>query len=151
MKILRGIVNGMDYMHSRNPMFIHRDLKTRNILIDKTFHPYLCDFGFARVKAQNQTMTKCGTAAYQAPEILQGKRYTEKADVYSFGIVMWEVETRQTPYDGMDAISVAQSVLNGKRPIYPESFDSSFKHTTSKCLEADPSERPSFSQLKSLI
>eukprot|EP00001_Collodictyon_triciliatum_P056171 10017_4 len=73
-----------------------------------------CDFGFARVKVSNRTMTKCGTMTYEAPEIMKGQRYDEKADVYSFGILLWEIEAREPPYRGEnDPLGLQFRILNG--------------------------------------
>eukprot|EP00002_Diphylleia_rotans_P010344 TRINITY_DN207_c0_g1_i7.p1 TRINITY_DN207_c0_g1~~TRINITY_DN207_c0_g1_i7.p1 ORF type:complete len:611 (-),score=168.11 TRINITY_DN207_c0_g1_i7:29-1627(-) len=151
LRIIRGVIEGMSYLHSQSPPIIHRDLKTSNILIDKDFNAYLCDFGFARVKVQNQTMTKCGTVAYQAPEILEGKRYNEKADVYSFGIVLWEIETRKAPYDDMDGMKVTMSVVKGLRPEIPLSIDSNMKRLMTKCWAHNSEDRPSFSEMKEYV
>eukprot|EP00001_Collodictyon_triciliatum_P178644 31858_2 len=79
----------------------------------------ITDFGFARAKAVNQTMTKCGTKAWIAPETLQGKRYDEKSDVFSYGIVAWEVTTRNHPYGDLDPLRVGFEVVRGKRPSIP--------------------------------
>eukprot|EP00002_Diphylleia_rotans_P007582 TRINITY_DN1721_c0_g1_i7.p1 TRINITY_DN1721_c0_g1~~TRINITY_DN1721_c0_g1_i7.p1 ORF type:complete len:2527 (+),score=479.25 TRINITY_DN1721_c0_g1_i7:47-7627(+) len=147
-RIIKGVVEGMEYLHSQHPIIIHRDLKTSNILVDRDFNPYLCDFGFARIKVQNQTMTKCGTVAYQAPEILEGKRYTEKADVYSFGIVVWEIESRKTPYEAQDAVNVSVAVVKGTRPAIPTGVDLKTKELIQRCWNANADERPSFASLK---
>jgi serine/threonine protein kinase len=59
--------------------------------VDKNLNVKIGDFGLSRIKANNATMTRCGTVAWTAPEILKGIDYTEKSDVYSFGIVLWEM------------------------------------------------------------
>jgi serine/threonine protein kinase len=106
---------GMDYLHSLRPPLIHRDLSSYNILVDKVsvsshlllrfrhtdlsllsfslqnLRVKIGDFGLSRIKAQNATMTRCGTVAWTAPEVLEGKDYSEKSDVYSFGIILWEL------------------------------------------------------------
>ncbi len=51
----------------------------------------VADFGFARIKEENATMTRCGTPSWTAPEVIRGEKYGEAADIYSFGIIMWEV------------------------------------------------------------
>jgi serine/threonine protein kinase len=57
----------------------------------------VADFGFARIKEENATMTRCGTPCWTAPEILRGEKYSESADVFSFGIIMWEVLSPRAP------------------------------------------------------
>eukprot|EP00002_Diphylleia_rotans_P012994 TRINITY_DN2530_c1_g1_i4.p1 TRINITY_DN2530_c1_g1~~TRINITY_DN2530_c1_g1_i4.p1 ORF type:complete len:2539 (+),score=349.69 TRINITY_DN2530_c1_g1_i4:56-7672(+) len=147
-KILSGIIRAMKYLHSQSPPVLHRDLKSSNILVNKDFHPYLCDFGFARVKLQNQTMTKCGTAIYQAPELLAGKRYDEKADVYSFAIVAWEIYTRKLPHQDLDGMKVAFAVVNGARPPITSRADPTMISMIKQSWAQNPDERPSFANLE---
>eukprot|EP00002_Diphylleia_rotans_P012992 TRINITY_DN2530_c1_g1_i1.p1 TRINITY_DN2530_c1_g1~~TRINITY_DN2530_c1_g1_i1.p1 ORF type:complete len:2536 (+),score=366.48 TRINITY_DN2530_c1_g1_i1:56-7663(+) len=149
-KIISGIIEAMNYLHTQDPPTLHRDLKSSNILVNQDFNPYLCDFGFARVKLHNQTMTKCGTTIYQAPEIISGTRYDEKADVYSFGIVLWEIETRKQPYEGMEPTTVAFAVLHGTRPLIPPRADRALVKAMMKCWSHEPTDRPSFADMRNL-
>ena len=89
-KYLKGAARGMCYLHGCKPPFIHRDLTTYNLLVGDNDNVKIGDFGLSRIKESNATMTLCGTAAWTAPEILQGLDYSEKSDIYSFGIIMWE-------------------------------------------------------------
>eukprot|EP00002_Diphylleia_rotans_P039547 TRINITY_DN9193_c0_g2_i1.p1 TRINITY_DN9193_c0_g2~~TRINITY_DN9193_c0_g2_i1.p1 ORF type:complete len:2481 (-),score=465.82 TRINITY_DN9193_c0_g2_i1:92-7534(-) len=150
-KIAVGIAEGMQYLHSQSPPVLHRDLKTANVLIDEEYDVRICDFGFARVKINHRTMTKCGTATHQAPEVLQGEHYDEKADVYSFGIVLWEIETRKNPYQGSDQMRVHLEVISGKRPPITRDMTEAFVSTMTKCWAADPSLRPTFPEIISLL
>ena len=59
--------------------------------VDENWNVKVADFGFARIKEENATMTRCGTPCWTAPEVIRGESYSEKADVYSFAIIMWEV------------------------------------------------------------
>ena len=95
----------MLYLHSFNPPIIHRDLKSLNILVDRGFItkigdlgietrrnplpplPLTCLPGLAKLRDDSKTMTMCGTPLWSSPEVLRHARYTEKADVYSYGIV----------------------------------------------------------------
>ena len=81
----------MHYLHSLKPIVIHRDLKTSNILVDKSFNLKVCDFDVARLfEEKNQFLhTFCSTVAWTAPEIFNAAGYTEKIDVYAFGIILW--------------------------------------------------------------
>lgn len=91
LRMLRSASLGLNYLHSLTPVIIHRDIKPSNLLVDEAWNVKVADFGFARVKEENATMTRCGTPAWTAPEIIRGEKYSEKADVYSFAIVMWQV------------------------------------------------------------
>eukprot|EP00002_Diphylleia_rotans_P030967 TRINITY_DN640_c0_g1_i7.p1 TRINITY_DN640_c0_g1~~TRINITY_DN640_c0_g1_i7.p1 ORF type:complete len:2512 (+),score=542.25 TRINITY_DN640_c0_g1_i7:107-7642(+) len=147
-KVIRGIIDGMAYLHSMNPPLLHRDLKSANILITHSFDAKICDFGFARMKNTTRTMTKCGTLAYQAPEILRGQRYDEKADVYSFGILAWEIEEREPPYEDEDPAALSFSVPKGKRPLVAVLKDRELVSLMQRCWAQDPQTRPSFAELQ---
>jgi serine/threonine protein kinase len=141
--ILRSAAHGVAYLHSIRPFpIVHRDLKPSNLLVEQVaaagqsnattgcggggtnrhreigtrWNVKVADFGLARVKQDNATMTSCGTPCWTAPEVIRGRRYDEKADVYSFGIVMWQVVTRRRPYDGRNFMGVLTDVLAGVRP-----------------------------------
>lgn len=121
LKLAMGIAYGMAYLHSKKPPLIHRDLKSANLLVDESYTIKISDFGLCRVRAYAQTMTgNCGTYQWMAPEILNNSHYTEKADIYSYGIVLWELLSRECPYTKLDGIQVAMAVLNkGARPEIP--------------------------------
>ncbi len=63
--------------------------------VDENWNVKVADFGFARIKEENATMTRCGTPSWTAPEVIRGEKYGEAADIYSFGIIMWEVHVTQ--------------------------------------------------------
>jgi serine/threonine protein kinase len=90
-RIAVDAAKGMAYLHYRNPAIIHRDLKSHNLLVDENWKVKVCDFGLSRIygDTQGNAMTACGTPCWTAPEILRNSHYTTKADVYSFGIVLW--------------------------------------------------------------
>jgi serine/threonine protein kinase len=94
--ICQDLALGLNYLHGQRIM--HCDLKSSNILIDANYNIKLCDFGLSRVKSKLQSATDgnkglVGTPHWSAPEILRGKRYTEQSDVYSYGMVVWEMVT----------------------------------------------------------
>jgi serine/threonine protein kinase len=94
-------------------------LKSSNLLVDDCLAVKVADFGFARSKQDNDTLTNCGTPAWSAPEVLQGQQYDVKADVYSFGIILWELLTRKRPYADENFMRVITAVIDGKRPPIP--------------------------------
>ncbi|KAG6951290.1 hypothetical protein JG688_00013784 [Phytophthora aleatoria] len=93
-----GVALALEYLHSRSPPIIHRDLKSKNILISKRLEPKLSDFGVSRSRQENSMTAGVGTPYWSAPEILEGKRYTEQADMYSLGVVLSELDTGKLPY-----------------------------------------------------
>lgn len=148
-----GFVNdtakGMSYLHNFHPPILHRDLKSPNLLVDLQYNIKISDFGLARVKAHVQTMTgNCGTVQWMAPEVLANQKYTEKADVFSFGIVVWEIVTGECPYDGMTQIQAALGVLNRNlRPVIPRSCPKFLGQLMKACWARQPEARPSFLQI----
>jgi serine/threonine protein kinase len=81
-------------------------LKSLNILLDHALTAKLADFGWTRIKAKVMT-SKIGTYQWMAPEVIRGFKYTEKADVFSFAVIMWELATRKPPYYGIDGSVVS--------------------------------------------
>lgn len=148
-RVACGAARGMAYLHSGNPPVLHRDLKSANILLDDSYTAKVCDFGLSRLKAQERSMTgNCGTVQWMAPEVLANMSYNEKADVYSYGIIVWELLSRECPYDGMSAIQCALAVLNrDKRPEIPKWCPPSLHALIKSCTKKDPNHRPSFVQI----
>lgn len=90
--ILVGVARGMKYLHDRG--VIHRDLKAGNILLGEDFRPLITDFGMSKFVESGHSKSQSqygGTLSYEAPEILKGEKYDGKVDVYSFGILMFEI------------------------------------------------------------
>lgn len=141
-----GAARGMAYLHSGNPPVLHRDLKSANLLLDESYTTKVCDFGLSRLKAQARSMTaNCGTVQWMAPEVLANRSYDEKADVYSFGIIVWELLSRECPYEGMTAIQCALAVLNrDKRPEIPKWCPPGLHALIKSCIKKDPADRPTF-------
>ncbi|KAH9075195.1 hypothetical protein Ae201684P_003879 [Aphanomyces euteiches] len=139
----------MSYLHNFEPPILHRDLKSPNLLVDCDYSVKISDLGLSRVKAYVQTMTgSCGTMQWMAPEVLGNEKYTEKADVFSFGILMWECLTGKCPYEGMPQIQAAQRILkNELRPAIPRSCPAYLAKLMKTCWAHDPQVRPSFLQI----
>eukprot|EP01087_Luapelamoeba_hula_P022681 TRINITY_DN8193_c0_g1_i2.p1 TRINITY_DN8193_c0_g1~~TRINITY_DN8193_c0_g1_i2.p1 ORF type:complete len:180 (-),score=31.16 TRINITY_DN8193_c0_g1_i2:61-600(-) len=147
MKIAKGAALGVYYLHSLDPIILHRDLKSSNILIDENWNAKVADFGFARIKQDNATMTRCGSPCWIAPEVITGQKYTEKADVYSFGIILWEILTRQQPYKGMNYMNVSLEVVRGTRPKMPSNAPKRFAKLITRCWRGEPDKRPSMEKV----
>eukprot|EP00026_Physarum_polycephalum_P001102 Phypoly_transcript_01103.p1 GENE.Phypoly_transcript_01103~~Phypoly_transcript_01103.p1 ORF type:complete len:774 (+),score=173.32 Phypoly_transcript_01103:1162-3483(+) len=146
--IAQDIATGLAYLHKHS--IIHRDVKSSNMLVAADWKVKIADFGFSRIKADNQTMTQCGTVAWTAPEIFDGSHYTEKADVFSYGVILWELVFRKKPWEGTHSMKVIQAVSSGKRlPVTPCPADTpaDILDLIKLCWSQEPSQRPSFPQI----
>lgn len=140
---------GMRYLHDSK--LLHRDLKSSNLMLDKDFNCKVGDFGLTRISrgaAAVQMTGQCGTFQYMAVEVLANKPYSEKADVFSFGILLWEMVARKLPYFGMQPMQVGIAVLQqGMRPPIPPKCPAPLAKLMRACWDSDPNRRPSFEQL----
>jgi len=140
----------MLYLHSQN--IIHRDLKSSNLLLDKHLNVKVADLGIAREASLTQTMTTIGTVAWTAPEILRHDPYNQQADVYSYGVVLWECITGKVPYDGIPPMNAGIMVAAHQlRPEIPADCDADWKHLMTWCWQEDPSKRPTFEVIISYL
>lgn len=148
-KFALDTAQGMLYLHESSPKVLHRDLKSQNLLCDQSFKVKISDFGLSKViENVNADMTSCGTASWAAPEVLKNSRYTEKADVYSFGVCLWEFVARRDPYEGMPAFQVIFAVGNeGLRPTIPRDCPLDYAALIQECWNVNPEDRPTFRDL----
>lgn len=147
LKIGVEVSRGMDYLHQRK--IIHRDLKAANLLLDENRTVKIADFGVARIIETNGHMTaETGTYRWMAPEVIEHKPYDEKADVFSFGIVLWEVLTCKVPYNDMTPLQAAVGVVQkGLRPGIPPQCPPGLAEVMEACWDASPQHRPTFKAL----
>ena len=117
------IAKALEHAHSRN--IIHRDIKPHNIMILKDGSVKVADFGIARVASAQNTLTKeaLGSVHYISPEQARGARVDNRTDLYSLGVVMYQMLTGRTPYDGDSPVSVAIQHINGT-PLLPSLLNS---------------------------
>ena len=147
----RDAAAGLHYLHSfdGDRSIMHRDIKSANFLVAKDWTVKVGDFGISRILSSDDEVrqTLCGTMSYCAPEILRGQPYTLSVDVYSFGIVMWEIMTRETPFAGVAAPALREAVAkSGKRPPIPQTAIDQYPgycKILTHCLISEPERRPS--------
>ncbi|CAJ1937192.1 unnamed protein product [Sphenostylis stenocarpa] len=145
------VAKGMAYVHGLG--LIHRDLKSDNLLIfgDKSIK--IADFGVARIEVQTEGMTpETGTYRWMAPEMIQHRPYTQKVDVYSFGIVLWELITGMLPFQNMTAVQAAFAVVNKNvRPIIPNDCLPVLRDIMTRCWDPNPDVRPPFAEIVGML
>ena len=147
-KITKQLVHTMAYIHSRG--YVHRDLKTQNILLDKNLDMKLCDFGLTKLKTELNSGSGqfAGTPCYMAPELFDRKFYDDKVDVFAFGTVVWEIYTQKIPYFNCEALEIKQKVTKGEELICSSIVPKQIASLIEKCRRVKPSERPSFSDIE---
>ncbi|TKY55190.1 Serine/threonine-protein kinase HT1 [Spatholobus suberectus] len=146
------LARGLSYLHSQK--IVHRDVKTENMLLDKTRTVKIADFGVARVEASNPNdMTgETGTLGYMAPEVLNGNPYNRKCDVYSFGICLWEIYCCDMPYPDLSFSEITSAVVRQNlRPEIPRCCPSSLANVMKKCWDATPDKRPEMDEVVSML
>ncbi|OQR86438.1 protein kinase [Achlya hypogyna] len=158
LSIAANVIDALVYLHSMN--IIHRDLKAKNVLLAEDFTAHVTDFGVSRESAEEgeALMTaRVGTSAWIAPEILRGEMYTLQADLYSFGVLLAELDTLQAPYSnaelqpavqGLSPGQLASKVAQGKiQPAFSESVPAAVHQIALRCLQFKYAKRPTASQV----
>lgn len=149
-RIIGSIAKGMCYLHGWSPKpILHRDLTPRNILLDKHLGAKVADFGLSRLKGENRMTEGVGFLPFQAPEVFKGEEYSEQADVYSFGMVVWFLFAGKQPDEGFaSALRMANMVAHKDyRPALPDGMPESWRMLVRACWSPQPSSRPSFREL----
>ena len=142
------VASGMAHLHSHS--IIHRDLKSGNILLSFGKVAKVCDFGTARPLAKTTKQTgMAGTYRWMSPEVMENveANINNKCDVFSYGMVLYEIYARKIPYAGtLDAV-VGGMVISGERPPVPDTVPPFLRPLLQSCWEHDPKKRPAFKDI----
>jgi len=154
MKMAKDAALGMNWLHCSKPPFIHRDLKTQNLLVDENFTVKVADFGLAHMKRHGEEGERgnygtIGTPLWMAPEVLKKEEYDESADMYSFAIVLWELLTQKDPFPEVDSWAnlIEVVVTQEQRPEIPKECPTRLRKLITACWAQDPASRPTFEQI----
>eukprot|EP01106_Pelomyxa_sp_JSP_P008996 TRINITY_DN2469_c0_g3_i2.p1 TRINITY_DN2469_c0_g3~~TRINITY_DN2469_c0_g3_i2.p1 ORF type:complete len:183 (+),score=40.22 TRINITY_DN2469_c0_g3_i2:268-816(+) len=141
------VAKAMAYLHNCKPPIIHRDLKSANILLDERGErAKVGDVGLARAKSPHSALVgPVGTYAWMPPEMISGKKYDEKADVYSYGMVLFEMVASKPPFPGLTPTEITHKIvtLEERMPL-PSNISSKWRALVTACWATDATTRPSF-------
>lgn len=161
LKIALDVANGVKFLHSAAPPFIHRDLKSPNILLLENIDPSadvvakVADFGLTNrmvipLRKEGRKDRAVSNPTWQAPEIMREEEFSEKSDTYAFGLILWELYTRKHPYGNIKTNflhDIEDAVLGGMRPEIPEECPAVYANLITACWADNPDDRPSFTEI----
>ena len=138
------IAKALEHAHSQG--IVHRDIKPHNVMVLKNGSAKVTDFGIARLMSQSNTLTKeaLGSVHYISPEQAKGGRVDNRSDLYSLGVVMYEMMTGRAPYDGDSPVAVAIQHINGGATmpsVLNPNIPGGLEQIIMKCMATDPSQR----------
>jgi len=156
LRLSKGICAGIGYMHSKK--LVHADLKSSNILIDfsstSQLIPKICDFGHVAVRTHAAPHDRCGTPHWAAPEALRNQAVSPAADIFSFGVMLWEMLAQTLPHHGLTFAQVVGAVGWAEwlpdMDLLPE-VPAGLRDLLLKCLKFAPAERPSIKEVRDQI
>jgi serine/threonine protein kinase len=155
-KYIADLICGLDYIHTRDPMIIHRDIKLENLLVCDEGTLKLADFGWSNFGNGNagDRKTYCGTPDYLAPEMVNESGHTEKLDIWCVGILLFELLVGRTPFQPQNLKDKAlyektlhYNILNCKVQ-YPSDFPPLARDLVTKILKFNPDDRLSIPEIK---
>src|ERR1044072_505711 len=146
LKILSNVASGLNHLH--NQKIIHRDFHSGNILYENEFDIVISDLGISKSSIDNDDGEIYGVISYIAPEILQGKGYTMASDIYSFGIIMWELVTGRMPFWNQDNyIELMIKICKNFRPPIMKDTPKGYTELMQECWNSDLNKRPTTSSI----
>ncbi|XP_006646318.1 serine/threonine/tyrosine-protein kinase HT1-like [Oryza brachyantha] len=145
------IARGIGYIHSQR--VVHRDVKPDNIIFDSEFCAKIVDFGISCEEAECDPLANdTGTFRWMAPEMMKHKPYGRKVDVYSFGLILWEMFTGSVPYEDLNPFQAAFAVFDkNERPVIPSSCPAALRLLIEQCWTSQPDKRPEFWQIVQIL
>ncbi|TMW66842.1 hypothetical protein Poli38472_011958 [Pythium oligandrum] len=157
LKIALHVAHALTYLHSLQPIVVHRDLKSKNILLTSNYDAKLTDFGVSRERTDSTMTAGVGSSLWMAPEVMLGERYDEKADVFSFGVVLSELDSHRLPYWDAKELgtgrrlpdtAILQMVSLGRLSVsFTEYADEDLMLLGQSCVRLDPTQRPTIAEV----
>ena len=144
------ICMGIKHVHDKN--ILHRDLKSQNVFLTKTNLIKLGDFGISRVlsNSQSKAHSVVGTPYYLAPELIRESPYSFSADIWSLGILLYEICALQPPFRAQNFVKLTKKIMVGQYPALPDSYSQELKDLVDKLLNQDQFQRGSINDVLAL-
>ncbi|KAF1317415.1 Tkl protein kinase, partial [Globisporangium splendens] len=156
-KIALHVIHALTYLHSLLPIVLHRDLKSKNILLSAQWDAKLTDFGVSREQSDATMTAGVGTSLWMAPEVMMGEQYNEKADIFSFGVVLSELDSHLLPYahaknadtgQKLTDTAILQLVSMGRLCVqFSEDVLPELRELGEACVAVEPKERPTAAEV----
>eukprot|EP01113_Clastostelium_recurvatum_P006593 TRINITY_DN12994_c0_g1_i1.p1 TRINITY_DN12994_c0_g1~~TRINITY_DN12994_c0_g1_i1.p1 ORF type:complete len:222 (+),score=40.64 TRINITY_DN12994_c0_g1_i1:3-668(+) len=150
---IMGVANGMAHLHAQG--ILHRDLAARNILIGDGWTMKVGDFGMSRSILKEGLMMKTnnnsGPLKWMAPESIRHQVYSAKSDVFSFGVLMWEILARKQPHHDLRSDEAGIAVCAGQRLSILPSFPRDLASLMHQCWATNPDDRPDFAAIQAAL
>ena len=155
LQVAADVCHGLEFLHASS--VLHRDLKSPNVLLDEALRAKICDFGLAKVRSVVSALSVANstavTTAWSAPEVFGLRpKYSEKSDVFSIAVILWELLTKKQPYaDVLDPAEVRDAVRNGEREEIPANCPGEYRALVEHCWAQKPDARPSASDAAAAV
>jgi len=155
-KLAKDMASGLAWLHLSKPPILHRDIKPTNILVDSSMNAKLCDFGLSCIKKKKVIQDEGeapGSPLWMSPEVLLGGKLNEKADVYAYAIVIWELFTAQDPFSQYNELDPFINAIchRGERPPIPDDMNELLKDLITKSWDTNPEVRPQCQEIASRL
>lgn len=150
---MRGVLEGLNYLHTRSPPVVHRDIKSSNVLVGQDFCLKLADFGCSTCDDITTSFSTVGSVLWMAPEVIRGDDggHGRKADIWSLGCVFIEMATAEKPWasKAFDNAFQAMKHIEGsdETPLVPSTLSGALRNVIARCMQRAPSERAWASEL----
>ncbi|POM61662.1 TKL protein kinase [Phytophthora palmivora] len=146
------VCHALTYLHSLMPSVIHRDLKSRNVLLSRDLEAKLTDFGVSRERIDATMTAGVGTSLWMAPEVMMGEKYDDRADIFSLGVVLSELDVHTVPYAQVkqtmsEAVLLHQITLGTVRVAFSQFNPQEFVNLGRACTSVNPQDRPSAAEV----
>ncbi|GMF36467.1 unnamed protein product [Phytophthora fragariaefolia] len=146
------VCHALTYLHSLLPAIIHRDLKSRNVLLNRELEAKLTDFGVSRERLDGTMTAGVGTSLWMAPEVMMGERYDDKADIFSLGVLLSELDVHTLPYARekrtmSDAVLLHRVAMGSVRVSFSPYSPRDFQELGYACVSVNPGDRPSAAEV----